>query len=142
MKDVQNREHTALAKPLVAIGELQCDYVSSKNDQPNKKNLFRHLLCQKKIFLLPTSAVLIFWLTPCLITLTIESSIINTNSNITDNMMRTVMHSRKSVGLRMEPWRTLVLTGYSCKDFPSRITQNHVFLRKEEIRPNVWLQIP
>ena len=74
MKDVQNREHTALAKPLVAIGELQCDYVSSKNDQPNKKTYFA-----------------------------IESSIINTNSNITDNMMRTVMYSRKNVGLRMEP---------------------------------------
>ena len=47
MKDVQNREHTALAKPLVAIGELQCDYVSSKNDQPNKKTYF-DTCCAKK----------------------------------------------------------------------------------------------
>ena len=45
MKDVQNREHTAPAKSLVAIGELQCDYVSSKNDRLNKKNLFRLLWC-------------------------------------------------------------------------------------------------
>ena len=40
---LQNRERTAPAKPLVAIGELQFDYVSSKNDRPNKKNLFRPL---------------------------------------------------------------------------------------------------
>ena len=43
VKDVKNRERTASAKPLVAIGELQFDYVSSKNDQSNKKNLFRPL---------------------------------------------------------------------------------------------------
>ena len=43
MKDVQNRERTAPAKPLVVIGELQFDYVSSKNDQSNKKSLFRPL---------------------------------------------------------------------------------------------------
>ena len=33
------------------------------------------------------------------------------------------MYSRKSVGLRMEPWRTPTLTGYSCEDFPSRTTK-------------------
>ena len=33
------QEHTAPAKPLVAIGELQFDYVSSKNDRSNKKIL-------------------------------------------------------------------------------------------------------
>ena len=43
MKDVQNRERTVPAKPLVAIGELQFDYISSKNDRSNKKNLFRPL---------------------------------------------------------------------------------------------------
>ena len=43
MKDVQNREHTAPATPLVTIGELQYDYVSSKNDRSNKKILFRLL---------------------------------------------------------------------------------------------------
>ena len=37
------QERTAPAKPLVAIGELQFDYVSSKNDRSNKKNLFRPL---------------------------------------------------------------------------------------------------
>ena len=32
------------------------------------------------------------------------------------------MYSGKSVGPRMKPWRTSVLTGYSCKDFPYRTT--------------------
>ena len=36
----QNREFTALTKPLVPIGELQCDCVSTENDQSNKKSLF------------------------------------------------------------------------------------------------------
>ena len=55
MKDVQNRERTAPAKPLVAIGELQCDYVSSKNDRSNKKKLIstpggiRKVISQKKV---------------------------------------------------------------------------------------------
>ena len=48
MKDVQNRERTAPAKPLVAIGELQCDYVSSKNDRSNKKTYLDP--CQAIIF--------------------------------------------------------------------------------------------
>ena len=41
MKDVQNRGRTAPAQLLVVIGELQCDCVSTKNDWPNKKTLFR-----------------------------------------------------------------------------------------------------
>ena len=48
MKDVQNRERTAPAKPLVAIGELQFDYVSSKNDRSNKKAYFD--LCWSFVF--------------------------------------------------------------------------------------------
>ena len=47
------------------------------------------------------------------------------------------MHSRKSVGPRMEPSGTPTLTGYSCEDFPSRTTRSHLLLRKEEIRPNI-----
>ena len=43
------------------------------------------------------------------------------------------MYSRKSVGLRMEPWGTPTLTGYSCQDFSSRTTQICLLLRKEEI---------
>ena len=43
------------------------------------------------------------------------------------------MYSRKSVGLRMEPWGTPTLTGYSCEDFSSRTTQICLLLRKEEI---------
>ena len=57
----------------------------------------------------------------CLITLRIESSIISIDSNITDNIIRSLVYSRKSVGPRMEPWGTLALTGYSCEDFPSRV---------------------
>ena len=42
----------------------------------------------------------------------------------------------------MEPWRTPALTGYSCKDFPSRTTSRHLLMRKDEIRPNIWPDIP
>ena len=49
------------------------------------------------------------------------------------------MYSRKSVGPRMEPWGTPALTGYYCEDFPSRTS---LLLRKEEIRPNIWPEIP
>ena len=52
------------------------------------------------------------------------------------------MYSRKSVGPRMEPWEIPALTGYSCEDFPSRTTQSRRLMRKEEIRPNIWPEIP
>ena len=52
------------------------------------------------------------------------------------------MYSRKSEGPRMEPWGTPTLTGYSCEDFPSRTTWSCLLLRKEEIRPNIWPEIP
>ena len=52
------------------------------------------------------------------------------------------MYSRKSVGPEMEPWGTPALTGYSCEDFPSRTTWSRLLLRKEEIRPNIWPEIP
>ena len=52
------------------------------------------------------------------------------------------MHSRKGVGPRMDPWGTSALTGYSCEDFPSRPTQSHLLLRKEEKTPNIWPEIP
>ena len=50
----------------------------------------------------------------CLITLKIESSIISIDRNIIDNIIRSLMYSRKSVGPRMEPCTTPVLTGYYC----------------------------
>ena len=37
------------------------------------------------------------------------------------------MFSRKSVGPRMEPWGTLVLTGYSYEDFPERVFKEFSF---------------
>ena len=43
------------------------------------------------------------------------------------------MYSRKSVRPRIEPWQTSALTGYSCEDLPSKTTQRHLLLRKEEI---------
>ena len=52
------------------------------------------------------------------------------------------MYSRKSVGPRMEHWETPALAGYSCEDFPSRATRSHLLLRKEEINPNIWPEIP
>ena len=42
----------------------------------------------------------------------------------------------------MEPWGTPALTAYSCEDFPSRTTQSRLLLRKKEIRPNIWPEIP
>ena len=63
----------------------------------------------------------------CLITVRIESSIISTDSNITDTIIRrSLMYNRKSVGPRMKPCGTSALTGYSCEDFPSRTTQSHL----------------
>ena len=41
----------------------------------------------------------------------------------------------------MVPWGTPAVTGYSCEDFPSRITQSRLLLRKE-IRPNIWPEFP
>ena len=52
------------------------------------------------------------------------------------------MYRGKSVGPRMGAWRTPELTGYSCEDFPSRTTRSRLLLRKEELRPNIWLEIP
>ena len=51
------------------------------------------------------------------------------------------MYSRK-LGPRMKPYRTPALTGYSSEDLPSRTTWRHLLLRNEEIRPNIWLEIP
>ena len=52
------------------------------------------------------------------------------------------MYSVRSVGLRIEPWGTPALTGCSCEDFPCRTTWSHLILRKEEIRPNIWPEVP
>ena len=52
------------------------------------------------------------------------------------------MYSRKGVGPRMEPWGTPALPGYSCEDFLSRTTWSHLLLKKGEIRPNIWSEIP
>ena len=51
------QERTAPAKPLVAIGELQFDHVSSKNNRSNKKNLFQSL-CKRSFLYSITSQVL------------------------------------------------------------------------------------
>ena len=42
----------------------------------------------------------------------------------------------------MEPWGTPALIGYSCKDFISRAPWICLLLRKEQIRPNIWPEIP
>ena len=55
---------------------------------------------------------------------------------------RSLMHSSKKAGPRMEPWGTLTLTGYYCEDFPSRATWSNLLLRKEELRPNIWPELP
>ena len=48
---------------------------------------------------------------------------------------RSLMYSRKSVGPGMDPCGNPALTGSSCEGFPSRITQSHLLLRKEEKEP-------
>ena len=53
-----------------------------------------------------------------------------------------LMYSRKTVGPRMEPWGTPALTGCFCDDFASITTGSRLLLKKEEIRPNMWLEIP
>ena len=53
-----------------------------------------------------------------------------------------LMYSKKSVGPRLEPWGTPALIGYSCEDFPFRTNRSHQLLRKEEIRSNIWPEIP
>ena len=52
------------------------------------------------------------------------------------------MYIRKSVGPRMDPWVTPALIGYSCEDFPSRTTGIRLLQKKEEIRSNIWTEIP
>ena len=87
----------------------------------------------------------------CLIRLRIESSFINIGSIITDNIIvllqitssgKLLMYSRKNAGPRMEPWGTLALTGYFCEHLPSRTTWSHLLLTQEEIKPNIWPEIP
>ena len=48
----------------------------------------------------------------------------------------------KSVGPRMELWGTPALTRYSYEDVPSITPWSHLLLRKEEVRPNIWPEIP
>ena len=52
------------------------------------------------------------------------------------------MYSKKSVGPMIDLWGTPKWTGYSYEDFASRTTQNCLLLRKEEIRSNIWPDIP
>ena len=52
------------------------------------------------------------------------------------------MYNRENAGVRMELWGTLALTGYSWVDFLSRTTWSHILLRKKEIRPHIWPEIP
>ena len=42
----------------------------------------------------------------------------------------------------MEPWGIPALTGYSREYLPCRTIRSHLLLRKEEIRPNIWPEIP
>ena len=52
------------------------------------------------------------------------------------------MHSSSSVGTRMEPWGFPALTGSLCEGFPPRTNQSRLLLRREEIRENIWYEIP
>ena len=43
---------------------------------------------------------------------------------------RLLMYRKKSAGPIMESWGTPAITGYSCKDFPSRTPRIHLLMRK------------
>ena len=43
--------------------------------------------------------------------------------------------------IKMEPWGTPVLTGYSCEDFSFSTTWTHLLLRKDKIISNAWPEI-
>ena len=71
-----------------------------------------------------------------LIIRTIESSTINRDSNITDTVTLSEtlsMYSTKTLGPRMEPWETPVLTRYSCKVFPSRTTRSSLLMSNDKL---------
>ena len=48
------------------------------------------------------------------------------------------MYSTKSVGSKMEHWKTPALTGPSYRDFPTRTTWSRLLERKDKTRPNIW----
>ena len=52
------------------------------------------------------------------------------------------MYKRKSVGPKIGPWGTPALTGYFCNNILPRTTQSYPLLRKDKMRPNIWLGIP
>ena len=47
------------------------------------------------------------------------------------------MYTRTKVGLRMGQCGTPALTGYSCEDFPSRITRSRLLLKKGNTTTNI-----
>ena len=50
---------------------------------------------------------------------------------------KSFMYNRKKVGLRMGHCGTPALTGYSCEDFPSRITRSRLLLKNGKITTNI-----
>ena len=71
-----------------------------------------------------------------LIIRTIESSTIDRDSNITDTVTLSEtlsMYSTKTLGPRMEPWETSVLTRYSCKVFLSRTTRSSLLMSNDKL---------
>ena len=63
-----------------------------------------------------------------LITFRVESSIISIDSNITYNIIRTVIRTKCKTNNR----EIITLTGCSCEDFPSRTARSHPLLRKKK----------
>ena len=68
----------------------------------------------------------------CLITLLVQSSIISIDITILHitSSGRLLMCSRKSEEPIMEPWEIPAVTGYSSRDFPSRITMLSITEKK------------
>ena len=86
-------------------------------------------------------AILVVAANRCLISLTVDCSIISIDSDIIDNTNREVIdvYSRKRVKPRMESSQTPTLNRHSC-NFPSRTTWNCLSLRKDKIGPKTWLK--
>ena len=82
-------------------------------------------------------------LVTCLITFRVKKSIISKIAilQITSSG-KSLLYNSKSIKPRIDPWGSPASTGYSGEHFPSRTTRSHLLLRKEEIRSNIWPEIP
>ena len=72
-----------------------------------------------------------------------KSSIIFIDSSVTDNIIKKVINVKwEGRRAKNEALRNSSINWIFCEDFPSKTTRNHLLLRQEQLRPNIWLEIP